>query len=108
LTARDDIRRCEEKQLGFTLPDLGQNQRRNLHWRGPGPIAVGTYAEPQLKDAFKWTSSAGVTNLGHYPGQVCYIGWMSGENVCEDRETVAYRRLAQGDTLGFCPGQSPT
>ena len=55
-----------------------------------GTIAVGMYGGPQLKDAYQWTPAKGVTNLGRYPGQVCYTNWDTGENVCEDRETVAY------------------
>lgn len=55
-----------------------------------GTIAVGMYAGPQLKDAYKWTPAKGVSSLGRYPGQVCYVSWDTGENVCEDRETVAY------------------
>ena len=55
-----------------------------------GTIAVGPYAGPSLKDAYQWTPAKGVTSLGRYPGQVCYFDWFSGEQVCEDRETVAY------------------
>ena len=55
-----------------------------------GTIAVGINSGPQIKDAYKWTPAKGVTSLGRYPGQVCYTNWDTGENVCEDRETVAY------------------
>jgi hypothetical protein len=55
-----------------------------------GTIVVGMNAGPQLKDAYQWTPAKGVTSLGRYPGQVCYFDWFSGEQICEDRETVAY------------------
>jgi hypothetical protein len=55
-----------------------------------GTIAVGMNAGPQLKDAYKWTPSGGVTSLGRYPGQICYFDWWTFQDVCEDRETVAY------------------
>jgi len=45
---------------------------------------------PLLKDAYKWTKSVGVVSLGRYPGQVCYFDWWSFQDVCEDRETVAF------------------
>jgi len=55
-----------------------------------GTIAVGLQAGPQLKDAYMWTKSGGVTNLGRYPGYVCYFDWDTLQDICEDRETVAY------------------
>jgi hypothetical protein len=55
-----------------------------------GTIAVGLQAGPLLKDAYKWTAAKGVTSLGRYPGQVCYFDWWTLQDVCEDRETVAY------------------
>ena len=42
-----------------------------------GTIAVGLYAGPPLKDAYKWTPAKGVTSLGRYPGQVCYFDWVT-------------------------------
>ncbi len=55
-----------------------------------GTIAVGMNSGPLLKDAYKWTKSGGVTSLGRYPGQVCYFDGWALQDVCEDRETVAY------------------
>ncbi len=55
-----------------------------------GTMAVGAYSGPQLKDAYVWTPSRGVTSLGRYPGQACYFDEWTGETACEDRETIAY------------------
>src|SRR5206468_1488385 len=38
----------------------------------------------------KWTKSGGVASLGRYPGQVCYFDGWALQDVCEDRETVAF------------------
>ncbi len=54
-----------------------------------GTVAVGYESGPQLKDAYKWTPTDGVTSLGRYDAQVCYIDWLTGAEVCEDRETTA-------------------
>jgi hypothetical protein len=64
-----------------------------------GSIAVGINAGPQLKDAYEWTATAGVTSLGHLPGQVCYFDWWSWEEVCEDLETVAYSVSDDGKVI---------
>ena len=64
-----------------------------------GTIAVGLHSGPQMKDAYKWTPSTGVVTLGRYPGQVCYQDWFSGEEVCEDRETVAYSVSDDGKVI---------
>ena len=64
-----------------------------------GTIAVGMNAGPQLKDAYKWTPSGGVSSLGRYPGQVCYFDWWTGQDVCEDRETVAYSVSDDGKVI---------
>jgi uncharacterized membrane protein len=58
-----------------------------------GTMAVGYGAGAGNKDAYRWTASDGVVNLGRYAGIVCYIvyDWETGEpsEVCEDRETLA-------------------
>lgn len=64
-----------------------------------GTIAAGLNAGPQLKDAYKWTKSAGVTSLGRYPRQVCYFDWWTGFDVCEDRETAAYSVSDDGKVI---------
>jgi hypothetical protein len=64
-----------------------------------GTIAVGLQAGPQLKDAYMWTKSGGVTSLGRYPGQVCYFDWWTFQDVCEDRETVAYSVSDDGKVI---------
>jgi hypothetical protein len=56
-------------------------------------------AGPLLKDAYKWTPSQGVTSLGRYPGQVCYFDWSTFQDVCEDRETVAYSVSDDGKVI---------
>ena len=45
-----------------------------------------------------WTP-AGVTSLGRYPGQVCYFDWWTFQDVCEDRETVAYSVSDDGKVI---------
>jgi hypothetical protein len=55
-------------------------------------------AGQDLKDAWKWTPTAGVTNLGRYPAQVCYFDWFGAE-ICEDRETVAYSVSDDGKVI---------
>ena len=64
-----------------------------------GTIAVGMQAGQDIKDAWKWTPYAGVTNLGRYPAQVCYFDWFTGMEVCEDRETVAYSVSDDGKVI---------
>jgi hypothetical protein len=64
-----------------------------------GTIAVGMNSGPQLKDAYKWTPSDGVTSLGRYPGQICYFDWWTWQDVCEDRETVAYSVSDDGKVI---------
>jgi len=64
-----------------------------------GTIAVGLQAGPLLKDAYMWTKSGGVANLGRYPGQVCYFDWWTLQDVCEDRETVAYSVSDDGKVI---------
>jgi hypothetical protein len=64
-----------------------------------GTIAVGMNGGPMFKDAYMWTPAKGVTNLGRYPGQVCYTNWDTGENVCEDRETLAYSVSDDGKVI---------
>jgi len=64
-----------------------------------GTLAVGAYAGPQLKDAYKWTKSGRVVSLGRYPGQVCYFDWWTFQDVCEDRETVAYSVSDDGKVI---------
>jgi uncharacterized membrane protein len=54
-----------------------------------GTVAVGSEAGPQLKDAYKWTPTEGVTSLGRYDAQVCYLDWLTGAETCEDRATTA-------------------
>ncbi len=64
-----------------------------------GTIAVGLQSGPLLKDAYKWTPTKGVTSLGRYPGQVCYFDWETLQDVCEDRETVAYSVSDDGTVI---------
>ena len=64
-----------------------------------GTIAVGINSGPQLKDAYEWTSTAGVTSLGHMQRQVCYFDWWTWEEVCEDLETVAYSVSDDGKVI---------
>ena len=54
-----------------------------------GTVAVGTESGSQLKEAYKWTPTEGVTSLGRYDAQVCYPDWLTGTEICEDRETTA-------------------
>jgi len=70
---------------------------------GAGTIAVGLDAGPQLKEAWKWTPTEGVTSLGRYDGQVCYFDWFTGSEVCEDRQTIA---TAVSDDGKVITGQS--
>ena len=62
---------------------------------GPGTMAVGYGAGVGNKDAYMWTSTEGMVNIGRYPGNVCYsyYDWLTGELIetCEDRETLALR-----------------
>lgn len=46
-----------------------------------------------------WTPTEGVTSLGRYPGQACYLDWWTGEEVCEDLETVAYSVSDDGKVI---------
>ena len=64
-----------------------------------GTIAVGVNAGEQLKDAYQWTSSRGVTSLGRYPVTICYFDWWTWQDVCDDPETAGILRLGrrQGD-----------
>lgn len=59
-----------------------------------GDVAVGYGAGNNGLDAYKWTSTEGVVNIGRYPGNACYsdIDWETGEpiEVCQDRETLAF------------------
>jgi hypothetical protein len=64
-----------------------------------GTIAVGMGAGETWKDAYKWTPTTGVTSLGRYPGQVCYFDWWTFQDVCEDRETVAYSVSDDGKVI---------
>ncbi len=54
-----------------------------------GTVAVGIESGPQLKDAYKWTPTEGVTSLGRYNAQICYSDWLTGAEICEDLETTA-------------------
>jgi uncharacterized membrane protein len=58
-----------------------------------GTMAVGYGAGVGNKDAYKWTSTDGMVNIGRYLGYVCYTtyDWETGEPIetCEDRETIA-------------------
>jgi uncharacterized membrane protein len=65
-----------------------------------GTMAVGMNAGYDLKDAWKWTPTEGVTNLGRYPAQVCFFDWWTGQEVCEDRETVAFSVSDDGKVIG--------
>ena len=56
-------------------------------------MAVGTESGPQLKDAYKWTPTEGVTSLGRYDAQICYPDWLTGTEICEDLETTATSRF---------------
>jgi hypothetical protein len=56
-------------------------------------------AGPDLKDAWQWTPSDGVTRLGRYPGEVCYLDWWTGEEICEARETAAYSISDDGKVI---------
>jgi uncharacterized membrane protein len=64
-----------------------------------GTTAVGGNAGPALDHAYLWTAAKGVTNLGRYPGQVCYFDWWTWQDVCEDRETVAYSVSDDGKVI---------
>jgi len=64
-----------------------------------GTIAVGMNSGPLLKDAYKWTKSGGVVSLGRYPGQVCYFDGWTFQDVCEDRETVAFSVSDDGKVI---------
>jgi hypothetical protein len=64
-----------------------------------GNLAVGMHAGHDLKDAWRWSSTEGVTSLGRYPGQACYLDWFSGMEVCEDRETVAFSISDDGKVI---------
>jgi len=64
-----------------------------------GTIAVGMNGGPQFNEAYMWTPAKGVTSLGRYPGQVCYPDWSTGQQVCEDRETVAYSVSDDGKVI---------
>jgi hypothetical protein len=64
-----------------------------------GSIAVGVNAGNDLKDAWKWTPTAGVTNLGRYPGEVCYLDWWTGEELCESLETDPFAVSDDGKVI---------
>lgn len=59
-----------------------------------GDVAVGYGAGPDRLDAYMWTATEGVVNIGRYPGQVCYwdFDWETGEpiQVCTQRDTLAF------------------
>jgi len=65
-----------------------------------GTIAVGYSAGELLKDAYKWTSSEGVTSLGRYPITVCYFDWWTYQDVCDDPETLAFSVSDDGKVIG--------
>ena len=59
-----------------------------------GTVAVGINAGPvtpegTVVDTYKWTPTGGVTNIGRYPGQICYsyYDWWTWELVetCDQR-----------------------
>jgi hypothetical protein len=64
-----------------------------------GTIAVGINIGVDLKDAYMWTPTAGVTSLGRYPGEACYTDWWSGEYLCEDLDTLAYSVSDDGKVI---------
>jgi hypothetical protein len=64
-----------------------------------GTIAVGVSAGKQLKDAYQWTSSKGVTSLGRYPVTICYFDWWTWQDVCDDPETAAFSVSDDGKVI---------
>jgi len=68
-----------------------------------GDIAVGYGAGAGGLDAYKWTATEGVVNIGRYPGQVCFwdIDWETGEPIetCVDRETLAFSVSNDGKVI---------
>ncbi len=64
-----------------------------------GTIAVGIDAGADLKDAYQWTPTQGVTSLGRYPGQVCYFDWWTFQDICEDRQTLAFSVSDDGKVI---------
>jgi hypothetical protein len=70
---------------------------------GSGKVAVGYGAGAFNKDAYKWTATEGLVNIGKYPGEVCYttFDWETGEpiEVCEERETLAFSVSNDGKVI---------
>ena len=68
-----------------------------------GDVAVGYGAGANNLDAYRWTASEGVVDLGRYPRQVCYTDYdfETGQpvDVCADRETLAYSVSNDGKVI---------
>src|SRR5262245_27082327 len=68
-----------------------------------GNVAVGYGAGANNLDAYKWTETEGVVNIGRYPRKVCYtdFDWETGQpiEVCADRETLAFSVSNDGKVI---------
>jgi len=54
-----------------------------------GTVAVGIDAGPEGKDAYLWSATAGVRNLGHDPNKFCYAVPPGDPEYCIEQKTLA-------------------
>jgi hypothetical protein len=55
-----------------------------------GTVAVGVDAGAELNDAYLWSATEGVRNLGGDRVPVCFFSWVEYQDVCRTRRTIAY------------------